>query len=143
MNVSVRGHGSCLKGIKEIIEQEGEGMTDKEIMQELDDIWVFGEEPTGRQRKAANQAIDLIRELHRFKKLGTVEELKEAKEKQIAKKPICVQKPYSEEVGINEEWNCPNCGAYVGYSTEAMDEPEQMEYCVECGQHIARDWSEI
>lgn len=66
-----------------------------------------------------------------------------ALEKQIAKKPICVQKPYSEEVGLNDEWNCPKCGAYVGYFTEAMYEPEQMEYCVECGQHIARDWSDI
>ena len=66
-----------------------------------------------------------------------------ALENQIAKKPICVQKPYSEEVGLNDEWNCPKCGAYVGYFTEAMYEPEQMEYCVECGQHIARDWSDI
>ena len=63
-------------------------------------------------------------------------------EKQIPKKPIRKEMPYSEEVGFNDEWYCPACGAYVGYFTEGMSEPEQMEYCNECGQHIARDWSE-
>ena len=62
-------------------------------------------------------------------------------EKQIPKKPICKEMPYSEEVGFYEEWHCPTCGAYVGYSTECMSEPEQMKYCNDCGQHIARDWS--
>ena len=73
---------------------------------------------------------------------GTVEECKEAREKQIPKKPVCKPKPYNESVGFNEEWFCPSCGAYIGYFYEGMDEPEQMEYCNECGQHIARDWSD-
>ena len=64
-----------------------------------------------------------------------------ALEKQIMKKPIRKEMPYSEYHGFNEEWRCPTCGAYVGYYTEGMSEPEQMEYCNECGQHIARDWS--
>ena len=63
-------------------------------------------------------------------------------EKQIPKKPIRKEMPYSEEVGFNDEWYCPVCNSYVGYFTEGMSEPEQMEYCNECGQHIARDWSE-
>ena len=67
----------------------------------------------------------------------------EALEKQIAKKPVCKEMPYSEEVGFNDEYYCPTCGAYVGYFTEGMSEPEQMEYCNECGQHIARDWSDF
>lgn len=25
---------------------------------------------------------------------------------------------------------------------EGMSEPEQMEYCCDCGQRIAKDWSE-
>ena len=65
-----------------------------------------------------------------------------ALEKQIPKKPVCKPKPYNESVGFNEEWFCPSCGAYIGYFYEGMDEPEQMEYCNECGQHIARDWSD-
>ena len=62
--------------------------------------------------------------------------------KQIPKKPIRKEMPYSEEVGFNDEWYCPVCNSYVGYFTEGMSEPEQMKYCNECGQHIARDWSE-
>lgn len=99
------------------------------------------------EEEEVRQELEIVKnaleELQQYRALGSVEELKEAREKQIAKKPICVPKPYSEEVGINEEWNCPSCGAYVGYFTEAMSEPEQMEYCTKCGQHIARDWSEI
>ena len=68
--------------------------------------------------------------------------VKNALDKQTPMKPVCKEMPYSEEVGFNDEWHCPTCGAYVGYFTEGMNEPEQMEYCNECGQHIARDWSE-
>ena len=66
----------------------------------------------------------------------------EALEKQLAKKPICVPKSYSEELGFNDEIHCLSCGGYVGYFTEGMSEPEQMEYCCDCGQRIAKDWSE-
>lgn len=81
-------------------------------------------------------------ELDTYKEIGAVEECREAVERQIPKKPVCKPKPYNESVGFNEEWFCPSCGAYIGYFYEGMDEPEQMEYCNECGQHIARDWSD-
>ncbi len=66
----------------------------------------------------------------------------EALEKQISKKPICVPKLYSEELGFNDEIHCPSCRRYVGFFMEGMSEPGQMEYCCECGQRIAKDWSE-
>lgn len=72
----------------------------------------------------------------------TIENVQIAINKQIPKKPIHKEMPYSEEVGFNDEWYCPVCNSYVGYFTEGMSEPEQMEYCNECGQHIAKDWSE-
>ena len=81
-------------------------------------------------------------ELDAYKEIGTVKECREAVEKQKEKKPVCKPKPYNESVGFNEEWFCPSCGAYIGYFCEGMDEPEQMEYCNECGQHVARDWSD-
>lgn len=65
-----------------------------------------------------------------------------AVEKQIPKKPITKEMPYSEDIGFNDEYYCPTCGSFVGYGAEGMNEPEQMKYCNECGQHIARDWSE-
>ena len=65
-----------------------------------------------------------------------------ALEKQIPKKPIEKLMPYSEEVWFNSEWHCPCCESYIGYFTEGMSEQEQMEYCNNCGQHIAKDWSD-
>lgn len=93
-------------------------------------------------RESLDIAITAIKEIQQYRKIGTVEECREAREKQIPKKPVCKPKPYNESVGFNDEWFCPSCGAYIGYFYEGMDEPEQMEYCNECGQHIARDWSD-
>ena len=87
-------------------------------------------------------AISALKEVQQYREIGIVEECRESREKQMPKKPVCKPKPYNESVGFNEEWFCPSCGAYIGYFYEGMDEPEQMEYCNECGQHIARDWSD-
>ena len=93
-------------------------------------------------KEIARTAISALEEIQHYRKIGTVKECREAREKQKPKKPVCKPKPYNESVGFNEEWFCPSCGAYIGYFYEGMDEPEQMEYCNECGQHIARDWEE-
>lgn len=85
---------------------------------------------------------EVIDECAEYEAIGTVKECRKAREKQIPKKPVCKPKPYNESVGFNDEWFCPSCGTYIGYFYEGMDEPEQMEYCNECGQHIARDWSD-
>ena len=94
------------------------------------------------RKEAFDIAISALKEIQQYREIGTVEECRKAMEKQIPKKPVCKPKPYNESVGFNEEWFCPSCGAYIGYFYEGMDEPEQMEYCNECGQHIARDWSD-
>lgn len=135
-------------------------MTEKEAIQQLEfdrEMILFdpttGENMTLEVVKALNKdnyftyladgiAILALKEIQQYREIGTVEECREAVEKQKAKKPVCVPKPYNEEVGFNDEWHCPSCGSYIGYFTEGMNEPEQMEYCNECGQHIARDWSE-
>lgn len=96
-------------------------------------------EQVRNQKANLNTAYKIISD---YESCGTVEECRKAREKQIPKKPVCKPKPYNESVGFNEEWFCPSCGAYIGYFYEGMDEPEQMEYCNECGQHIARDWSD-
>lgn len=93
-------------------------------------------------KDAAVVAIKALEEIQQYREIGTVEECREAVEKQKPKKPVCKPKPYNKSVGFNEEWVCPSCGAYIGYFYEGMDEPEQMEHCNECGQHIARDWSD-
>lgn len=100
------------------------------------------EELKKSEKQAHKIAMENAMKMEEYEALGTVKELSEAMEKQKPKKPVCKPMPYSEEVGFNEEWLCPTCGSYVGHFSEGMSEPEQMEYCNECGQHIARDWSE-
>lgn len=98
--------------------------------------------PIAYQEKSYEVAITALKEVQKYREIGTMEECREAVDKQISKKPVCKPKPYNKSVGFNEEWVCPSCGAYIVYFYEGMDEPEQMEHCNECGQHIARDWSD-
>lgn len=107
-----------------------------------DDYAVKVKKDAEKDLSAIQLAIEALKEVQQYREIGTVEECREAREKQIPKKPVYKPKPYNESVGFNEEWFCPSCGAYIGYFYEGMDEPEQMEYCNECGQHIARDWSD-
>ena len=73
-----------------------------------------------------------LEELEQYRALGTVEELKEAREKQVAKKPIvkdivifdCIQE---------QEIVCPICKSECGVS-------RGQPYCENCGQKI--DWEE-
>ena len=91
---------------------------------------------------AYDMAIKALEEIQRYRAIGTVEECREARERQMARKPVYKPLSYTEEYGFRNEWLCPSCGNVVGYFSEEMSEPEQMKYCPDCGQHIARDWSE-
>lgn len=119
-------------------------ITEKEAIKLLNESYIVDYEGnTDRHRINLEKfLISTLEEIQQYREIGTVEECREAVGKQNAKKPVCVPKPYNEAVGFNDEWHCPSCGSYIGYFTEGMNEPEQMEYCNECGQHIARDWSE-
>ena len=64
-------------------------------------------------------------ELDEYRNIGTVEELKEAWEKQVAKKPI------EKEFYNMPHYSCPICEGGLYY---------EQEYCDECGQ--ALEWEE-
>ena len=60
----------------------------------------------------------------------------QALEKQIPKKPVCIE---------DKMWCCPVCDnhllhKWVKYPTELMPKTEGLPYCMSCGQKI--DWSE-
>lgn len=76
--------------------------------------------------EACMVAIEALEEVEQYKALGTIEELKEAREKQIAKKPNTV---LHKTTGWNTEEHCPVC------KTRVYD-----SYCSGCGQAI--DWRE-
>lgn len=67
-----------------------------------------------------------------------MEELKEAREKQVAKK---VQKLESKML-IADGWQyqCPKCKCAVGINQHAEEQTQEDEYCPTCGQ--ALKWGE-
>ena len=80
------------------------------------------------RHKAFDMAIQALEEVEQYRALGTVEELKEAREKQVAKKPLADS--YG-EIGMGFLVPiCPNCRKPV----------EEGEHHCECGQ--ALKWSE-
>lgn len=70
-----------------------------------------------------------LAELRKYNRLGTLEEVREAVEKQRAKRPKT--KMLREDI----KWWCPNCGEshVVMYAKKGFD------YCQHCGQKM--DWS--
>ena len=110
-----------LKELKEILQEElrrknyeGQGERDcKEIALDFD------------------RAIQSLQEVEQYRALGTVEELKEAMEKQVAKKPIEDNTSYS-------GYKCPTCNSniYQLRSHNICKTP----HCIFCGQ--ALKWGE-
>ena len=68
-------------------------------------------------------------ELDAYKEIGTVEECREAVEKQEPKKPEVSDSDF-------DYYKCPVCGAYIW----ATDFVQDHNYCLNCGQAI--DWEE-
>lgn len=89
-----------------------------------------------RETIAMDMAIKSLEEIQQYRAIGTVEECREAKERQRAKKPTPID--YEKYMGVvnNTEclrgayW-CPNCKHVVHSGS----------YCNDCGQAI--DWSEL
>ena len=81
-------------------------------------------------------AISAMLELQEYKKLGALEEVRDAVERQLAKKAI-LDKPIMILC-------CPSCGSYL---QKVVDDEGSTEgfipmYCKDCGQKIDADWSE-
>ena len=74
---------------------------------------------------------DVCRKLAQYEDIGTLEEVREAVEKQMPKSPTYDGDGYAPDgTFVWDEWLCPNCG----HSFEV--EYEEHDYCPNCGQHI-------
>ena len=94
-------------------------------------------------REAVWSGIKSLKEIQQYRELGTVEELREAREKQIPKKPV--KSGVTDSKGIFHPTNgidgvpydlCPNCETNL--CTTGMLARKKMKYCQECGQKL--DW---
>ena len=99
--------------------------------------------------------IELIEEVQQYRTIGTVEECREARERQMPKKPIlCTNErggmfvDYADGHGeyktqMNNWWRCPCCNEVVGQRVivhKHIHDQRKKKYCEKCGQAI--DWSE-
>lgn len=91
-----------------------------------------GKGADGKAYEDMEMAIEALEEIQQYRAIGTVEECREAMEKQKAKMPTYEGDGYSDGEFVYDTWICPNCGEYyeVGY--------DDYEYCPKCGQHINR-----
>ena len=112
-------------------------MTEKEAIKLLNESYIVDYEgDTDRHRINLEKfLISTLEEIQQYREIGTVEECREAVEKQKPKKPDYEGDGYDDEgVLVYDTWICPCCGERyeVGYN--------DYKYCPKCGQAI--DWSE-
>lgn len=86
---------------------------------------------------AIEEAVKALKEIQQYREIGTVEECREAREKQIPKAPI--MKPYYEDMPDEEYLCCPTCGDIL---TDRIPDDNKNFYfhCLNCGQKF--DWRE-
>ncbi len=91
--------------------------------------------------EALTVAIKVLEEVQQYRQIGTVEECREAVEKQTAKKPEFVDtrfmnngKHISDGCQLQKCYKCPNCNQHIFHVWD--DEL----YCKYCGQLL--DWSD-
>lgn len=90
---------------------------------------------SSNQLRLVNLIEEYKEKLKVYEEIGTAEECREAREKQIKKNPNIWGDGYdSEGKMIYDMYDCPNCGK--SYEIDYSD----YEYCPKCGQAI--DWSE-
>ena len=99
------------------------------------DIQLF-EEEDNRYSIAVGKAILLIKELEQYREIGTVEEFKVLKEKNVAKKQGNIE-DYESHLRLSKAGFlcCSRTNKAIRYPLISF---EDLEYCPRCGQKL--DW---
>ncbi len=78
-------------------------------------------------------AIQALEDIQKYRTIGTVEECREAMERQIPKKPMYEGDGYDDSGNlIYDTWICPNC------EKDHEVDYDDYDFCPNCGQAI--DW---
>lgn len=77
--------------------------------------------------EALQMAIQALEEVQKYREIGSIEECRASREKQISKKPL-----YIANLGCTALWLCPVCERRIIRS--------ELVYCHQCGQKL--DWSD-
>ncbi len=101
---------------------------------------------------ALTEAVKALTEIQYYRAIGTVEECREARERQKGKKPIlCMNEvsgmfiDYADGHGeyktqMNNWWRCPCCNEVVGQRVIAhkhIHDQRKKKFCEKCGQAIS------
>lgn len=121
---------------KDIAERQRK--TSDEWLKQSNEEGSYEEEISKGCKKCAEeyeQLADWLEELKQYRAIGTLEEVRNAVEKQKAKSPTYEGDGYAPDGSfVWDEWLCPNCGSRFEVDYEDYD------YCTNCGQRI--DWRE-
>ena len=79
---------------------------------------------------ALSMAISALKDIQQYREIGTVEECREAVERQKPKMPDYEGDGYADGEMVYDTWICPNCGKK--YEVDYDD----YKHCPECGQAI-------
>ena len=86
-------------------------------------------------RETARNAITALKEIQQYREIGTVEECRDAVEKQKPKRKIPVTSGKFYDLGFMDK--CPNCGSAI-----KIDNIYHYDVCKICGQRISNEESE-
>ena len=102
-------------------------MTENEALEKIKDLSDMG---FPSYKNAKNIAISALREIQQYREIGTVEECREAVEKQKPKHAVYESDGYSDGEMVYDTWICPNCGAKYEVDYDDYD------FCPDCGQKL-------
>ena len=84
---------------------------------------------------AYRMAIQALEEVQKYREIGSLEECRASREKQIPKNPTYDGDGYAPDgTFVWDEWICPCCG------TRYEVDYDEHDFCPNCGQKI--DWSD-
>lgn len=88
---------------------------------------------TEDETKAIETAVYILPELLQYRKIGTVDECRAAREKQTPKEPSF----YHKESTLFAGWTCPECGYIVGEQyVPRKHNQHKSNFCSRCGQAL-------
>lgn len=109
--------------------------TTRDVICEIEDK----QEAINKIEEACWVACEAMNELEQYKQLGSIDEVREAVEKQHPKTPTWDGDGYAPDgTFVWDEWKCPRC------ETRYEVDYDEYDYCPNCGQHIDlhTNWSD-
>jgi hypothetical protein len=126
-------------------------MAENEAIEILENIYekyvkdCDSEEDYMKQNFAVTEAIKVLTEIQQYRAIGTVEECREARERQSEKKPN--KRQVGTNILMNKIYYCPICNKKLydcaiknGKLDYVSPGSKKRKFCEDCGQKL--DWSE-